>query len=67
MRGKEGFSLGMCRAHTSQVSYPWVALGSPIPCGYIAIYLGFHLINSLLTPYLNSLPLNLKVIILRSL
>ena len=41
MRGKEGFSLVTCSARALQVSYPWVAPGSPIPCGYITIYLGF--------------------------
>jgi len=41
VRGKEGFSLGMCSARALRASYPWVALGSPVPYSCITIYLGF--------------------------
>ena len=41
MRGKEEFSLGTCSARALRASHPWIAPGSPIPCTYITIYLGF--------------------------
>ena len=61
MRDKEGFSLGMCSAYTSQTSRPWVALGSPVLYTYITIYLGFtwHIvffyINDIVFFYINDI------------
>ena len=47
MRGKEGFSLVIYSARTLRASYPQVALGLPIPYGYIVSFAVWELTEQL--------------------